>query len=158
MALDTSVKVGPEFYIYISTDEAAVTVDPDTEVPTENVTPPTWNLIGFSRLPLQFNEPQVITDVYDHFDIDHTKRGREQRKTLTISKAFTNMGESLRKYRKQKFYVKVEVKPDDGDANELWYFTEVRILTPSVNIPDDEGLETAECIYAQFGHKEAPAV
>ncbi|MGE5623499.1 MAG: hypothetical protein ACM3UP_00580 [Methanocella sp.] len=158
MALDGTVKIGPEFFLFISTDADAVAVDSATEVPTEKTAPaPTWSLIGFSRLPLEFSEPQALTDVYKNFEIDHTKRGKAQRKTLKIKKAFTNMGESLLKYRKQKFFLKVEVRPDNGAANELWYFTDVQILTPTISIPDEEGLESADCTYALFGHKDATA-
>lgn len=159
MALDGTVKIGPEFFLYISTDADAVAVNSTTEVPTEKTTPaPTWSLIGFSRLPLEFSEPQAFTDIYDHYDIDHTKRGKAQRKTLKIKKAFTNMGESLMKYRKQKFFLKVTVCPAAPEtANEVWYFTDVQILTPTISIPDEEGLESADCTYALFGHKEATA-
>jgi hypothetical protein len=154
-----TVKIGPEFYVSVST-AGKVTIDPDTEVAVEGTSAdaPAWTLIAFSRLPLSFSEPQVVTDVFDHFGISHTKRGRQQRKTLSIRKAFTNMGQSFRKYAKAEMLVKVEVRPDDAATpTETWYFTSVRVLTPSVEIGDEEGTESIECIYAQFGFKDNTA-
>lgn len=158
MALDSTVKVGPEWYIYFS-KVGTVTIDPATRQATEGTleNAPDWKLIAFARHPITWSEPQVIVDVYDHFDIDHTKRGKQQRKTLSIKKAYTNMNESFRDYVKDEFLVKLECHPNDGDPNEAVYFTSVHILTPSWEIPEEEGVETIECIYAQSGSRDLTA-
>lgn len=127
--------------------------------PTANTTGPApdWKLVGYCRYPVRWNEPQVITDVYKGFNIDHTKRGKQQRKTLSIKQAYTNMNESFRNYLNDEFLVKVECHPNDGEPNEAIYFTSVRILTPTWEIPDEEASETLECIFAKTGSRDLSA-
>jgi hypothetical protein len=154
MALDSTVKVGPEFYVYISdTVGATITFDAN-HIATESAAPaPVWTLVSFSRFPISCSEPEVVVDVYNHFAIDHTKKGKQQRKTFSIRKAYTNMTESFRKYIGKKFLVKVECHPDDGTPSEAIYFRDVRILTPALEIPEEEATESIECVYAESGYK-----
>jgi hypothetical protein len=126
-------------------------------LPADNTLTPNWELISYSRFPISSSEPEVVVDVYDHFAIDHTKKGKQQRKTLSIRKAYTNMTESFRQFIGKRFLIKVECHPDDGVVNEAIYYRDVRILTPSLEIPEEEATESVECVYAESGSKDLSA-
>ena len=47
-----------------------------------------WEEIDFVRFPIDTSEPKEIVDIYKRFSIDHTKKGRDQRKTGAFTVGF----------------------------------------------------------------------
>ena len=89
MPLNTTVKVGPEVRLYISSStQSLLSITPDGTA--SELAGIVWEEVEFVRFPIDRAEPTEITDIYKRFTIDHTKRGRQQRKTGSFTVAFQN--------------------------------------------------------------------
>lgn len=154
MVLDATVKLGTEVRVFISSGaQSLVSIDlQDIATETSN---PFWQEVGFYRTPIDQSEPDEIVDIYKGRLIDHTKLGREQRKTLTLVSAWTNTGNALRKFRGKSCLIKLEWHVDSLDPrDEREYYTNARMTAYTRGIPDGEVNERADFVFAKYGHKD----
>ncbi len=155
MPLNTTVKVGPEVRLFISSSaQTLLSIDmQDTATDTGVV----WEELEFVRFPIDRAEPKEIVDIYKRFTIDHTKKGRDQRKTFSFVVAFQNTGKQVRRYKEKECLIKIEWHIEDATAvDEFEYLTSFRVLNLTRNIPDGEVNERVDGIFAKWGNKIGP--
>ncbi len=158
MVLDTTVKYGPETKVYLSSSAQSLLSIDTADVATENVGGTiVWEEIGFYRHPISRSEPIETFDVYKNFDIDHTKRGRQQRKTGSMVAAWQNTNLTIRKYLTQHCLMKIEWHVEGaGVVDEYEYLKGMRISNYTRDIPEGEVTERIDYNYADWGHRTGP--
>lgn len=155
MALNTTVKVGPEVRFYISSSaQSLLSIDMQGIATDTGVV---WEEVDFIRFPIDRAEPKELTDIYKRFTIDHTKKGRDQRKTGSFTVAFQNTSKQIRRYIDKECLLRIAWHVEDAaTADEFEYLTSVRILNLTRNIPDAEVNERIDFIFAKYGTKVGP--
>lgn len=158
MALDTTVKLGPEVRLFLSSSSQSLLSINLEGVATENVGGTiVWEEVGFVRFPLNWAEPVEIVDIYKRFTIDHTKRGRDQRQTGAFVSAFQNTGVAIRKYHRKNSMIKVEWHVEDIAAtDEFEYLKNVRFTGYTREHPDQEAVERIEFVWSTYGKRVGP--
>lgn len=156
MALNETMKVGPELRLYISSSaQSLLSVTPDgTAFELAGLA---WEEIEFVRPPVDSAEPKEIVDIYKRFSIDHTKRGRDQRKTGSFTVGFQNTSKSIRKYAATENILRYAWHVEDAaTADEFEYRKSVRFLNLTKNIPEGEVNERVDFIWATYGRRDGP--
>ena len=157
MPLDTSVKVLPEARLYLSSSAqtlVSIGVDSVTQADTA-----IWQEVGFLRGPVNWAEPIELTDVYKRFDINHTKKGRQQRKQGSFAAAFQNAGDlGLRHFWNKEVLMKIEWHVEDaGAVDEYEHFKSVRFLNFTRDNPETgETVQRVDFIFSVYGSKTGP--
>ncbi len=155
MPLNTSAKVGPEVRLFISSSAQSLLSIGGDEV--GNDTGVIWEELEFVRFPVDRAEPKEIVDIYKRFTIDHTKRGRDQRKTFSFVVTFVNTGKQVRRYKDKECLIKIEWHIEDATAvDEYEFLSSFRVLNLTRNIPDGEVNERIDGIFAKWAHKDGP--
>lgn len=164
MPLDPTVRLGPEIRLFLSSagdpanPHALLSIDTKgiaTELGT--VAQMGWQELGFVRYPVTFATPQDVIDIRKRFDIDHVKRGPEQRLTGSFQAAYQNSGQMVRRFFKKYTHIKIEWHVEDiGAVDEYEYFQGARFTTISREAPEREVLERAEFTFAEWGHRDGP--
>ena len=155
MALNTSVKVGPEVRLYISSSaQSLLSIDMQDSATDTGVV---WEELDFVRFPIDRTEPKEIVDIYKRFTIDHTKKGRDQRKTFSFVVAFQNTSRQIRRYKDKECLIRIAWHVEDAaTADEFEYLTSFRVLNLTRNVPDGEVNERVDGIFAKWGNKIGP--
>lgn len=172
--MDNKTRVNPEFIVGITEKEAlgeaekvAFTLQTTgngkglysaTEIVGVN-----WNEIASGFLQdFDFNRPSAPLSVHKRYDIDHTKRGREQEASFNLGSLFTNMEDSGMKFNQagRSYYIRFRVNPD-GEVNgagdpvitENIYLGGVVFTDSPIAAPVD-GISTCNMtgIYAKLGY------
>lgn len=158
MTLDTTVKLGPEVRLFLSSSSQSLLSINLEGVATENVGGTiVWEEVGFVRFPLSWAEPVEIVDIYKRFSIDHTKKGRDQRQTGSFVSAFQNTSLAIRKYHRKQNMIKVEWHVEDAPAtDEFEYLKSVRFTGYTRDNPDQEAVERIEFVFAGYGKRTGP--
>lgn len=159
MPTDLTVKYGPETKVFLSSAAQSLMSIDTADVATElgSAAALAWEDIGFYRHPISRSEPIETFDVYKNFDIDHTKRGRQQRKTGSMVAAFQNTSTSIRKYLDKHCLMKIEWHVEGvGAVNEYEYLKGMRISNYTRDIPEGEVTERIDYNYADWGHRDGP--
>lgn len=158
MPLNTTVKVGPEVRLYISSSsQSLLSITPDGTA-FENVGGTiVWDEVDFVRFPLDRAEPTEIVDIYKRFSIDHTKKGRQQRKTGSFTVAFQNTSKQLRRYNDRECMIRIAWHVEDAvAADEFEYYKSVRFTNLTRSVPDTEANERVEFVWATYGRRDGP--
>lgn len=164
MPLDPTVKLGPEIRLYLSSagdpslPYALLSINVEG-VATElgSVAAMGWQELGFVRYPLTHGEPQDVIDIMKRFEIDHVKRGPEQRRTGSFQVAFQNSGQAVRRFLKKYTHIKIEWHVEDvGAVNEYEYFHGARFTNITREAPEREAMERVEFTFSEWGHRDGP--
>ena len=153
------VKVGTEIKVFVSSGAQSLVSIDTAGIATEtgSVSAMGWQEVGFYRHPLDQSEPINIIDIIKGRLIDHTKKGLEQRKTLTMVAAFTNTANALRKFRDLENLVKIEWHIDaEGPTDEYEYYTSARMTDYVRGVPQEEVQERVTFVYSKYGHRPGP--
>lgn len=157
MPLNTSMKVGTEVKVFVSSGTQSLVSIDTAGIATELSGGPGWQEVGFYRHPIDQSEPTNIIDIIKGRLIDHTKKGLEQRKTLTLVAGFTNTGNALRKFKDLENLVKIEWHIDaEGPTDEYEYYKNARITDYVRGIPQEEVQERVTFIFSKYGHRDGP--
>jgi hypothetical protein len=156
MPLDTTVKLGPEVRLYLSSSSQSL-LSIDLQGNATETGAITWEEVGFVRFPLSWSEPIEIIDIYKRFDIDHTKRGRAQRQTGSFVAAFQNTQLAVRGYHHKNCMMKIEWHVEDAAAvDEYEYLKGVRFTNLTRDNPDQEATQRVEFVFATYGRRNGP--
>src|SRR3989337_2477613 len=102
MPIDTTAKSIYEAWVYLSSSSSQTTllsITPGGEATELGTTAAMgWQEFPFLRPPFTETQPTELFDVSKRYAIDHTKKGRDQTKTLSFSVAFLNDLQSLRPF------------------------------------------------------------
>ena len=157
MAFYEKSRLGLEGYVYFcekeTSGDAFVSINSTTHEATESGSP-TWELIGYER-GFSYNEGKANVTVYEHYEVDHNKRGRDVEPTFSLSHLYQNMAKSLHKYKnKQDFYIKLLYKDDGGDTvGETVYFTECNLNSNKTDKPEEGSVTVSgDGVFKQVGY------
>ena len=155
MPIDTTVKLGLEARLFLSSGAQSLLSIDLADIATENIGGTiVWDEIGFLRYPISRAEPTEIVDIRKRFLIDHTKRGGQQRKTGSFAAAWQNATLTLRRYNKTNNLLKIEWHVDDIAAvDEFEYLKDVRFTSISRDAPMEEVVERVEFVFSTWGHR-----
>lgn len=159
MPLDTTVKTIYEERVYLSSSsQTLLSIGGDgAAIETGSAAAMAWQEISFLRAPFTDTSPTQLFDVYKRYLIDHTKRGRQQTKTLAFTGAFQNTGVDLRRFDGLNLLLKVEWHVEDAAVvDEYEYYSGVRFQGYTKESPDGEVTERIEARYAQRGKRTGP--
>lgn len=159
MPLDTSVKTIYEARVFLSSSSSSLlSIGGDLQAAeTGTEAEMGWQEIEFLRAPFTETSPTELFDVYKRYLIDHTKRGRQQTKTLAFTGAFQNTARSLRRFDGKECMIKVEWHVEDAaPVDEYEYYTSVRFQNFTKELPDGEATERIEARYAKYGRRTGP--
>lgn len=156
MPLDLTAKLGPEARLFLSSSSQSLLSINMEGVAFENIGGTiVWEEVGFIRTPQTRAEPIEVVDIYKGFEIDHTKRGRDQPKTGAFTSAFINTSLAVRKYRLTNNLMKLEWHVEGVAAtNEYEYKKNVRFTNLTQEIPDGEVVERVEYRWSTYGHRD----
>lgn len=159
MSLDTSVKTIYEARVFLSSSaQSLLSIGGDgTAAEMGSAAEMGWQEIPFLRAPFTETVPTELFDIPQRYIIHHTKRGREQTKTLAFGGAFQNAAAGLRGFGGKELLVKVEWHVEDAAAtNEYEYYTSVRFQSFTKEMPEGEVTERIEARYARHGRRIGP--
>ena len=139
MAVTNTVKDGLEGYLYYNVN---------AEAPYAAASADGWTLLGYVT-GFNYEENDGSRAVYDHYEIDHYKRGRETN-SGSISQLYTNKTNSLLGLKGSTIALKLEIKDDGGaTVSEYHVLNKVRISRTGFNMPDTGDItSTADFTYA----------
>jgi hypothetical protein len=157
MPLDTTVKLGMEARLFLSSSAQSLLSIDLADIATENIGGTiTWDEIGFLRYPISRAEPTEITDIRKRFVIDHTKKGAQQRKTGSFAAAWQNAALTMRRYNSTQNLIKIEWHVEGVDAvDEYEYLKSVRFTNLTREAPEAEVVERVEFVFSTWGRRPA---
>ena len=155
MPLDTTVKLGHEARVFLSSGAQTLLSIDLADIAVENVGGTiTWEEIGFLRYPVSRSEPIETVDIRKGFDIDHTKRGAQQRKTGSFVAAWQNTDKTMRKYLTTHNLLKIEWHIEGvGAVDEYEYLKGLRFTNLTREVPEGEVVERVEFVFADWGKR-----
>ena len=130
---NSNARVAAEIRFYLSSSaQSLLSITPGGEA-TENVGGTiTWDEIQFVRYPIERAEPKEITDIYKRFTIDHTVKGRDQRKTGAFGVMFQNTNTHIRRYRETENLIRIAWHVEDAttadEFESIWLLVKSFIL------------------------------
>lgn len=126
MAATNVVKDGLEGYLYYNTNAEAEYASGVTSG---------WTLIGYVT-GFNYENNDGSRAVYDHYEVDHYKRGRETN-SGSISHLYTNKTNSLLGLKGSTIALKLEIRDDGGaTVSEYHLLSKVRIGRTGFNMPE----------------------
>lgn len=156
MSLDITVKTVYESRVFLSSSaQTLLSIGGDeAAIETGSAAAMGWQEIPFLRAPFTETIPTELFDIPQRYVIHHTKKGREQTKTLAFGGAFQNTSVGLRGFSGKELLVKIEWHVEDAVAvDEYEYYSSVRFQSYTKEMPDGEATERVEARYAKHGRR-----
>lgn len=149
MAATDVVKDGLEGYLYYSMDE-------DATYEAGTGTESNWTLIGYVS-GFNYSENDNSRPVYDHYTVDHFKRGRENN-SGSINHLYTNKTKSVLALKGVTVALKLEIRDNGGaTCTEAHILNKVRVGEIGFNMPDQGDISaSASFTYSTSNVVEPP--